>query len=70
MRLDLTEYWQFAQHPSYFETENSVIKIFYIVQKVIPIVGFVGHRPRIISNLRGRGALAQQDAQFFPKYTK
>ena len=28
LRLDLTEHWQFTQHPSYFETENSVMKIF------------------------------------------
>ena len=28
MRLDLTEHWAFTQHPSYFETENSVMKIF------------------------------------------
>ena len=38
LRLDLTEHWQFTQHPSYFETQNSVMKIFYIVQRVIPIV--------------------------------
>ena len=26
MRLDLTEHWQFTQHPSYFETQSSVMK--------------------------------------------
>ena len=41
MRLDLTEHWQFTQHPSHFEIENSVMKSILFC----PIGSFVGYHP-------------------------
>ena len=48
MQLDLTEHWQFTQHPSYFETQSSVMKSMDIVQRAIPISDFVGDQPKIL----------------------
>ena len=33
MRLDLTEHWQFTQHSSHLEMENSVMKSISILSK-------------------------------------
>ena len=66
MRLDLTEHWQFTQHPSHFEIENSVMKSILFC----PIGSFVGYHPLAFFYIFGvSGALAPHDGQFC-LYTK
>ena len=70
MRLDLTEHWQFTQHSSHFEIENSVMKSISILSKGrSQLVTLLGINPALFKFLGLWGALTPQDGQFC-LYTK